>query len=149
MTAITAAHIAIQNVIGRVKFMDAIPAPVNRFCCINLDPNYHVGPAEGNVSADVTLTRDTGAEGAERGERLSSLSSGLPWPIVPEDGVEDGEQLSSDGDEGDHFGFAGCDQAVEEGFQDGIVLFADQGAHEQDRANVRSSAPDEAFAQFG
>jgi hypothetical protein len=43
MTAITAAHIAIQNVIGRVKFMDAIPAPVNWFCCINLDANYYVG----------------------------------------------------------------------------------------------------------
>jgi len=50
-------------------------------------------------------------------ERLSCLSSGLPRLIVPDDGVEDGEKLSGDCDKRDHFWFAGCDQAVEEGFQ--------------------------------
>jgi hypothetical protein len=28
----------------------------------------------------------------------------LPWFFVPEDGVEDGEEFSGDGDEGDFFG---------------------------------------------
>src|SRR5262245_15693724 len=36
------------------------------------------------------------------GERLSCASSGLPRPVVPENGVEDGQQLSGYGDEGDH-----------------------------------------------
>src|SRR5262250_409081 len=81
-----------------------------------------------------------------RGERLSCLSSGLPWPIVPDDCVEDGQQLSSDSDECNHFGFAGCDQAVEEGFQDWVVFFGYHCAHEQGGANGRPSAADEAFA---
>src|SRR5262245_1532386 len=29
-----------------------------------------------------------------RGERLSWLSSALPWPIVSENGIEDGQELS-------------------------------------------------------
>jgi hypothetical protein len=43
------------------------------------------------------------------------VSSDLPWSIVPENGVENSQQLSSDGDEGDHFGLAGGDEAFEEG----------------------------------
>ena len=38
-------------------------------------------------------------------QRLSWRSSGLPWFFVPQDGVEDGEELAGDGDEGDDFGF--------------------------------------------
>jgi hypothetical protein len=74
------------------------------------------------------------------------LSSGLPWLLVPYDGVEDGKELSGDCDERHHFGFAGCDQAVEEGFQYGIVLFGDHGAHEKGGANGCASAANEAFA---
>src|SRR6185436_18224657 len=31
---------------------------------------------------------------AFEGERLSWLSSGLPWSLIPENGVEDGQELS-------------------------------------------------------
>src|SRR5216684_8781828 len=81
-----------------------------------------------------------------RGERLSCLSSVLPWPIVPDDSVEDDEQLSGDGDERHQFGLAGCDQAVEEGFQDRVVLFRHHRAHEDGSAHGCASAADEAFA---
>src|SRR6267143_3349573 len=81
-----------------------------------------------------------------RGERLSFLSSGLPWPIVPDDSVEDDEQLSGDSDERHQFGFAGCDQAVEEGFQDWVVLFRHHRAHEDGSTNGCASAADAAFA---
>src|SRR6267143_1285481 len=82
----------------------------------------------------------------KRGERLSFLSSGLPWPIVPDDSVEDDEQLSGDSDERHQFGFAGCDQAVEEGFQDWVVLFRHHRAHEDGSTNGCASAADAAFA---
>ena len=39
--------------------------------------------------------------------------------------------FAGDGDEGDHFGLSGRDEAVAEGFQDGIVPAGDHGAHEQ------------------
>src|SRR5215475_1508330 len=47
------------------------------------------------------------AHGAARlaPQRLCSLSSGLPWFLVPEHGVEDGEKLASNGNEGDHLEF--------------------------------------------
>src|SRR6187549_1583184 len=34
-----------------------------------------------------------------RGERLSCKSSGLPWPVIPKDGVEHRQKLSGDRDE--------------------------------------------------
>ena len=37
-------------------------------------------------------------------KRLSWVSSGLPWFLVANDGVEDGEQLAGGGDDGDDFG---------------------------------------------
>src|SRR3954453_7452456 len=60
-----------------------------------------------------TLTR-------EPGERLSWMSSGLPWFLVSQDGVEDGEELAGDGDEGDHLGLAGGAEAIAEGLEDGV-----------------------------
>src|SRR3954464_11968626 len=55
------------------------------------------------------------------GERLSWVSSGLPWFLVSQDGVEDGEELAGDGDEGDHLGLAGGAEAIAEGLEDGVV----------------------------
>src|SRR5262249_30126234 len=81
-----------------------------------------------------------------RGERLSWLSSALPWPIVSENGIEDGQELSSDGDESGHLGFSGGNEAVEEGLQDRIVPFGDHGTHEQDGAHGCATAADEASA---
>ena len=37
-------------------------------------------------------------------ERLSCLSSELPWFLVPDDCVEDGQQFAHDGDEGAFLG---------------------------------------------
>src|SRR5580704_10592904 len=74
------------------------------------------------------------------------MSSWLPWATVSEDSVEDGQELSRDGDEGDHFGLAGGDEAVEEGLQDGVVAFGDHRAHEQGRAHGDASSGDEAAA---
>src|ERR1700704_752464 len=54
-------------------------------------------------------------------QRLSCLSSGLPFPFVPEHGVEGGEDLTGDGDEGDHFRLTGGKQAHVEGFEDRVV----------------------------
>src|SRR4051794_41759325 len=54
------------------------------------------------------------------GERLSWVSSGLPWFLVSQDGVEDGEELAGDGDEGDHLGLAGGAEAIAEGLEDGV-----------------------------
>src|SRR3954453_10757062 len=61
------------------------------------------------------------ALGLAAGERLSLLSSGLPWLLVSQDGVEDGEELAGDGDEGDHVGLSGGAEAFAEGFEDGVV----------------------------
>src|SRR5947207_15911925 len=36
----------------------------------------------------------------------------LPWFFVPEHGVEDGEDLTGDGDEGDHFWLTGSEQTL-------------------------------------
>ena len=71
------------------------------------------------------------------GERLSCLSSVLPWFLVSDYGVEDGEAFACDGDEGDHFRLSGGDEAVEEGFQYGIVPGSGHGADEQDAAHAR------------
>ena len=80
------------------------------------------------------------------GERLSSLSSDLPWPIVSENGVEDGQELSRESDESDHFGFASGDEAIEESFQDGVVAFGDHSAHEQGSSDGGASSADETAA---
>ena len=81
-----------------------------------------------------------------RGESVSCVSSGLPWTVVSENGVEDGEELSSDGDESDHLRPTGGDEAIEEGLQHGIVLFGHHCAHEQGGPHGLPAAADEAFA---
>src|SRR5579871_3200951 len=79
-------------------------------------------------------------------QRLSCVSSGLPWPIVSEDGVEDGQKLSSDRDEGNHLWLARRHQAIEEGLQDWVVLLGDHRAHEEDGAHWSAPATDKAVA---
>jgi uncharacterized protein (AIM24 family) len=80
------------------------------------------------------------------GERLCWLSSGLPWLLVSENGVEDGEEFAGDGNEGDHLGLPSCDQAAEEGLQDGVVSPGGHRSHEEGGAHASSSAADEASA---
>lgn len=53
---------------------------------------------------------------AEPSERLSCWSSRLPWRSVSQDGVEDGDQLPSGGNQGDELRLTGCDEPVTVGF---------------------------------
>src|SRR3954467_13210403 len=80
------------------------------------------------------------------GERLSWVSSGLPWFLVSQDGVEDGEELAGDGDEGDHVGLSGGAEAFAEGFEDGVVTGRDEGGQEQGGAHALASTGDHALA---
>ncbi len=81
-------------------------------------------------------------------ERLSCWSSGLLAPrlLIPEDGVEDGEELAGCGDKGDELGFSGGEELVAKGFELGVVLGRDHGADEERGADLGSSTADEALA---
>ena len=59
-------------------------------------------------------------------------------------GVEDGEQLAHAGRQGHLFRFAGRTQALIEGPDHRIEAGRDDGAHIEDRAHLRPSAPDSA-----
>src|ERR1700743_3187922 len=61
-------------------------------------------------------------------QRVSSKSSVLPWAIVSEDGVEDGEQFSGDCDQGHHFRLTGVEETLVEGLQDWVVPRGDESA---------------------
>src|SRR5262245_51972931 len=72
--------------------------------------------------------------------------SALPGRAITYDRVEDGQQLAGDRDDGDLLGLAGCDEALEEGLEHGVVPPGHEGAHEQGRAHARPAAADEALA---
>src|SRR5690349_7573061 len=80
---------------------------------------------------------------SRRGERLSLLSSALPWLFVPDDGVEDGEEFAHGCDDGDDFWFSGRDETVAEGLEGRIVTGCHQRRHEQDGPHLAASAADE------
>ena len=82
------------------------------------------------------------------GERLSFESSilRLPWALIPQDGVEDGEELSRYGDEGDELRLARGDELVPEWLEDWIVMSGDHCSQEQDVADAFATAADEALA---
>src|SRR5713101_3614986 len=77
-----------------------------------------------------------------RGERLSLRSSDfwLPWGFVSQDCVEDGEQLSSDGDDRGELVFAGGNELVAEQLEGRVVTCRDHGTHEQSAAHALSPA---------
>src|SRR5215212_8841885 len=50
--------------------------------------------------------------------------------LVPEDGVEHGEEFAGDGDVGDKLGFAGLEEALTEGAQHRVVARCDHGGHD-------------------
>src|SRR6186713_315285 len=54
-------------------------------------------------------------------QRLCRGSSGLPWFFVPQDGVEDGEQLVGDGDCCGHLGFASSNEPFVKHLEDGVM----------------------------
>src|SRR5712672_1705366 len=78
-------------------------------------------------------------------QRLCWKSSGLPWFVVPDDGVEDGQEFSSHRDQCDHFGFAGGTQALMEGAQRGVPTHRSHRRHEQHSAHAGTAAADEAL----
>src|SRR5215469_9016282 len=117
------------------------PTPPNIF--ISLTPSTPARQARTRAARSSSPLIGT-ALSTTRDERLSWLSSDLPWLTVSENGVEDGQELSRDGDESDHFGFAGGDEAIEEGLQGGVVAFGDHGAHEQGGAHGDAPSADEA-----
>ena len=57
-------------------------------------------------------------------QRLSFSSSvlGLPWTVVSQDCIEDCQELSGDGNDGDFFWLTVGDEPVAEGFERLIVL---------------------------
>src|SRR4029079_9914352 len=77
-------------------------------------------------------------------QRLSWVSSALPWSIVPQDGVEDGEKLSGDGDQGHHFRLTDGDQTLVEVFQRRIASTGDEGCHEGGGPNSGRPPSDQA-----
>src|SRR3954465_4172368 len=79
-------------------------------------------------------------------QRLCWPSSVLPFSVVPEDSIEDGEELSGDCDESDHFGLSGRPQAMVEGPQGRIAAHRGHCRHEQRGPHAASSTADEALA---
>src|SRR5215217_4437864 len=80
------------------------------------------------------------------GERLCCWSSVLPWSVVADDGVEDGEEFSGCCDEGDHLGLSGGDEAVAEGLEGWVVTGGGHGSEEEDGAHGGAASADEAPA---
>src|SRR5215204_3035394 len=80
------------------------------------------------------------------GEGLCCWSSVLPWSVVADDGVEDGEEFSGCCDEGDHLGLSGGDEAVAEGLEGWVVTGGGHGSEEEDGAHGGAASADEAPA---
>src|SRR5208283_3466856 len=83
-----------------------------------------------------------------REKRLSWRSSDLfaPWHFLPQDGVEDCEQLSGDGDERNELGFACGDEPVSERLEERVVTGRDHCAEKKGAAHALAPAADEALA---
>src|SRR5262249_2610694 len=73
-------------------------------------------------------------------QRLSCLSSVLPFFVVSEHGVERGEKFASDRDESEHLGFAGGEQTPIEGLEQRIVAAGDESSHVECPACGRAPA---------
>jgi hypothetical protein len=59
----------------------------------------------------------------------------LPWAIVSQDRVEDGEKLSGDGDESDNLGFADVKKALVRILEKRVAAGRDESGRESDGAN--------------
>src|SRR5882672_6888951 len=84
-----------------------------------------------------------------RGERVSLASSGLPRFLLSDDGVEDGQELSGDGDGGKDLGFSGLDQALAKGAEGRVEAAGDQGGDEEGSPDRAAAAADKASALPG
>src|SRR3954454_13207493 len=79
-------------------------------------------------------------------QRLCWPSSVLPFSVVPEDSIEDGEELSGGCDESDHFGLSGRPQAMVESPKGRIAAHSGHRRHDQLGPPAASSTADEALA---
>jgi hypothetical protein len=66
--------------------------------------------------------------------------------LLADDSVEDGEELSGDGDDGDQPWFSCVEEALMEAPERGVVAGGDQSVHVEGGAHLRPAAADEAFA---
>src|SRR3954470_9532659 len=98
----------------------------------------------GRTTVQVALLR--GPRCARAPQRLCWPSSVLPFSVVPEDSIEDGEELSGDCDESALFGLSGRPQAMGEGRQGRIAAHRSHCRHEQRGPHAASSTADEALA---
>mgnify|MGYP000061858186 CR=1 FL=1 len=69
-----------------------------------------------------------------------------PFFLVPDHGVEDGQQFPHRGDQGDHLLLAGGDQPLVVSADHGVVLGGDEGRHVEGMTDRRPSAEGGAFA---
>jgi len=97
-----------------------------------------------NLGAFVLREDEPVAHPSRRGlsaapQRLSWKSSVLPWAIVSQDRVEDGEKLSGDGDEGDHLGFAEVKEILVKILERRVVTGRNEGGQEGCGANAGAS----------
>src|SRR5258705_4772973 len=98
------------------------------------------------ASFETPARRSFETDASHPAQRLSCESSNLPWAIIPEDGVEDGEEFSGDGDESDHFGLSGRDETLMEGSEKGVATTCHHGANEESRSDRSTTAGDHALA---
>src|ERR1700720_1766241 len=94
----------------------------------------------------LNIVRRGGARAAWTRERLSSWSSVLPFGFCPDDRVENGEELTETGDDGDFFWSAALNEALIGGFDEGIVPDGDERGHVQEVAGAASPAANHAMA---
>jgi len=57
------------------------------------------------------------------------VSSGTPWALIAEDGIEDDQKFAHGGGQGELAGAAGGDEALVEGSDDGIVADGGERGH--------------------
>src|SRR5262249_17114897 len=79
-------------------------------------------------------------------QRLSWLSSVLPFFVVSEHGVERGEEFAGDRDEGERLGFTGGEQTPVEGLKERIVTAGDESGHVESPASGPAAAGNHALA---
>src|SRR5258705_5887560 len=123
-------------------------------CCADRPQREGIGTGSGSEDGAARLVHELKSGSAAhsvtsprvRGERLSCLSSGLPWAAVSDDGVEDGQKFAGDCDEGDHLWLPSGNQAIEKRFHDRIVPLGDHRAHEQSGSDGGAPTADEASA---
>src|SRR5579863_5384621 len=82
-------------------------------------------------------------------ERLSWVSSGLPWFAVSQDGVEDDDEFTDAGGERLFSGFAGGSEFFVVSGDYGIGAAGDQGGHEESGAHAGAPAGDGAASAQG